>query len=44
MFVHLHVCTLPTKTALLANDHEREIVCECLRTRACTQAVEMVAV
>ncbi len=25
--VHLHVCTAPIKTALLANDHEREIVC-----------------
>lgn len=42
--VHLHVCTAPIKTALLANDREREIVCVRLRTCACTQAFEMVAV
>lgn len=44
MCVHLHVCTAAIKSALLANDREREIVCARLRTCACTQAVEMVAV
>jgi len=42
--LHLHVCTVPIKTALLANDSEREIVCVRQRMCACTQAVEMVAV
>ncbi len=39
--LHLHVCTAPIKTALLANDSEREIVCVRQRMCACTQAVEM---
>lgn len=42
--LHLHVCTAPIKTASLANDGEREIVCVRQRMCACTQAVEMVAV
>lgn len=42
--VHLHVCTAPIKTAMLANYREREIVCACLHTCVCTQAFEMVAV
>lgn len=42
--LHLHVCTAPIKTASLANDGEREIVCVRQRMCASTQAVEMVAV
>lgn len=44
MCVHLHVCTAPIKTAMLANYREREIVCARLHTCVCTQAFEMVAV
>ncbi len=36
--LHLHVCTAPIKTALLANDSEREIVCVCVSV--CVRALK----